>query len=206
MRQPRSHPVWRQLCRRAHSPRACHSGASIHATGPVRLDIVLIPPKFRRVVHDHGRSCHQLSKRAEPTFRTEGIPAVSQVPLVHSLVLRVSHVMRYGLTVSQLMLVTPSTAKSNGSTPSPRPARCKNGMMNDPRQQSTCNPILYRFAIFASSGIGSWTQMSDAHLITHDSAIRKVGCRANKHDRVGITSDVESALCSSVRMHTLPCA
>lgn len=48
------------------------------------------------------------------------------------------------LCVSQLILVTPSTRKSNGSTG--KPAFSKKGMMKLPRQQSTCRPILCFFA------------------------------------------------------------
>lgn len=73
------------------------------------------------------------------------------------------------LTISQLMAVTPSTAKSNGSTSPPNPARFKNGMMNDPRQQSTCRPILAFFASLPRAGMGSWLSVVESSY--HDSKL-----------------------------------
>lgn len=61
----------------------------------------------------------------------------------------------WGRTISQLILVTPSTEKSKLSIPSPYPARFRKGIMNDPRQQSTCSPILCFFASLPSAGMGS---------------------------------------------------
>jgi len=73
------------------------------------------------------------------------------------------------LTISQLIAVTPSTAKSNGSTSPPNPARFRNGMMNDPRQQSTCSPILDFFASLPRAGMGSWLSVVESSY--HDSKL-----------------------------------
>ena len=58
------------------------------------------------------------------------------------------------LCVSQLIAVTPSTLKSNGSTG--KPAGSRKGIMKLPRQQSTCRPTLYFFANLPKATISSW--------------------------------------------------
>lgn len=67
------------------------------------------------------------------------------------------------LWVSQLILVTPSILKSKGDkrylplvSPAERPAASRKVTIKDPRQQSTCRPILCLLARLPSSSMLSW--------------------------------------------------
>ena len=114
-------------------------------TRPRRVDIVLIPAQLRRSIHDDRVSLENLYYLilCKGKLRTLG-------PKPY-------------LWVSQLILVTPSREKSNGlslylpfASPLESPVTLRKGTMNEPRQQSTCKPILCFLASAESWMMSSW--------------------------------------------------
>lgn len=77
--------------------------------------------------------------------------------------------------------------------PSLNPAFSRNGMMNEPKQQSTWRPTLRRFARAPSSGMGSCYQLARrCEEATYDSAIWKVWCWTDNHNCVRVDSSLHS--------------